>query len=220
MVLLTVIKYFSTLLPFIAYFFIKEKVSYKRYFFWYTFFCLANTFLTIRFYKLGLSELYYINNLIYTPVEFIFFSLIFIKIYTLPRNVKIIKYGAVLFFLLWIFITLISKPAGFDSIAVGIEELFIFAYSLIYFYEKIKNPDTVFIYTSSAFWAVTSLFIYASGTFFVYLFAASLWNNEAFSNQYDSIHLSISIIKNLLITFVLVRKEHTNTIFSLHKSLN
>lgn len=220
MVLLTLIKYLSTILPFIVYFFTNEKIHYKRYFCWYSFFCITNTFLTIYFYEHELTQLYLINNLLYTPVEFVFFSLIFIKIYSLQNSVKIVRYGALLFFTLWIVITFVLKRSDFDSIAVATEEIFIFIYALIYFYEKIKNPDTIFIYTSPAFWAVSALFIYASGTFFVYLFAASLWNDAVFNNQYEFIHLNISILKNLLITFSLLKKENSHTRFSFTKPVN
>lgn len=219
LVLLTLIKYFSVILPFITFFFIKEKKGYKRYFFWYSFFCIFNTVLTIYFYENKVSQFYIINNLIYTPVEFIFFSLIFIKVYSIQSNIKIVKYGFLIYFTFWAAITFVLKPTDFDSIAVAFEEIFIFIYALIYFYEKIKNPDTVFIYTSPAFWAVSALFIYASGTFFVYLFASSLWNDKIFEYQYDFVHLNISIIKNILITFSLLKKENQISHFSFNKSL-
>jgi cbb3-type cytochrome oxidase subunit 1 len=73
--------------------------------------------------------------------------------------------------------------------------------SISFYYEQIKKPEALFIYSLPEFWYVTGVFLHASGTFFIYIFA-NLWlENKSYIVEYTIIHSVLSIINNLLITF-------------------
>lgn len=58
-----------------------------------------------------------------------------------------------------------------DSLAIGVESIFVLAYSSYFFYEQVNNPSVLFIYNDYKFWIITGIMIYLSGSFFIYIFA-------------------------------------------------
>ncbi|HMO33239.1 MAG TPA: hypothetical protein PKE07_09575 [Lacibacter sp.] len=184
-----------------AFFLSKEKKGYKRYIFFYALFLILNTSLTGYFtYTLNNDTLLFINEIIYTPTEFTFFSLIFLQIFTTTTNKTIVKYGFLLFYISWLVLFLLKGHNNFDSLAVALEEFFIIGYSIRYFYERLSTIDTLFLYATSSFWAVVGMLIYSAGTFFIYLFADNWWDDAMFASQYRFIHIFTSIIKNIILS--------------------
>jgi hypothetical protein len=96
---------------------------------------------------------------------------------------------------------------NFDSVAVALEEIFLLGFCLLYYYENLKNPEQIFIYTTNEFWVITALLIYTSSTFFVYLLRESNSQNHAFFEQYDYIHLNASILKNIFFSIALLIRQ-------------
>lgn len=93
-----------------------------------------------------------------------------------------------------------KTPSAFQS-------FLIICLSILYFYEQIKNTETLFVYALPQFWFVTAVFIHASGTFFIYIFAEYWLQDRANLYDYGNIFSSLSIIYNLLIGFALW-KQH------------
>ena len=83
-----------------------------------------------------------------------------------------------------------------DSVPIGIECILILIYSFYFFYEKINNPDVLFIYNDYKFWITTGIMIYLSGSFFIYIFANQVPKNEL--NLYWSFSFIFMGIMNIL----------------------
>jgi uncharacterized membrane protein YozB (DUF420 family) len=65
-----------------------------------------------------------------------------------------------------------------DSLPIGIESILILIFASYFFYEQISNPQILFIYNDYRFWIITGIMIYISGSFFIYIFANQIPNNE------------------------------------------
>lgn len=63
------------------------------------------------------------------------------------------------------------KFYGVDSFSIGVETILILVFSFYFLYERINDPNTLFIYNDYRFWIVLAFMIYLSGSFFIYLFA-------------------------------------------------
>jgi hypothetical protein len=159
--------------------------------------------------------LFDLNNILYIPIQLIFFSRI---LSVLIKNITLKKFiliTVVLFLIATILLLFIYPFDKIDSILQSTEQLLLISYCILYYYERLQQTDTLFIYTTSSFWAINAIFIYASGTFFVYLFRDSLSfpdSEGGFVQQYRYVHYIVSIIKNLLIalSFTLTEKPLKN----------
>jgi hypothetical protein len=194
-----------------VFFFLKEKNTGKRLVFLYALFCIANTVLDIAFrYYFHAEQLLEINQILYTPVEFIIFSLIFLQIFTTSINRNIVLTGIFVFLVSWLLLYVTVQQENFDSIAVALEEILLIAYSIRYYFERISKIDSIFLYATPEFWIVAAILIYSAATFFVYLYADSYMGTVDFKKQYDIIHLIASILKNLLLTVALLTQSKKN----------
>lgn len=136
---------------------------------------------------------------LFTIIEFCCFSLFFY--FTLQRHFFLRK--VILFFigLFTIFcVTNIfmqfSKYDKLDRIPVSFQAIFIMSLCVVYFFEQIRNPHSLFIYSTWEFWVVTAILVYLAGTFFIYIYSADLTDKEL--DQYWSINYVFNTIKNLL----------------------
>jgi hypothetical protein len=100
----------------------------------------------------------------------------------------------------------------FDSLSNGIETLSIILLSLIFFYHQIIKPQNFFIYTSPAFWIISGILIYKSGTFFLFLYFDTLEQTQ--KNQFKNLYIINSaflFIRNILFTMGLsLHKKSTH----------
>lgn len=83
-----------------------------------------------------------------------------------------------------------------DSIPIGVETIVILIFSYYFLYEKTNDTSTLYIYSTFPFWIVIGMVIYLSGSFFIYLFAASL--SKADVNKYWGLTNVLGFIKNIL----------------------
>lgn len=217
---LTILKFFTHFIPLVAFFFVKEKVAFKRYIFFYALFCIFNTagLIFLNFYY-PFKPLFYALSVSYTPFEFVIFSLIFLKIFTTNTNKRIILIGIPFFLILWGILLGTTHQENFDSIAVALEEILLIGYALLYYFERISNIDSVFLYATPEFWVVAAILIYAAATFFVYLYADSYLGSGNFKQQYDMIHLIASIAKNILFTIALLTHQKKNLLATFQQKL-
>jgi hypothetical protein len=101
-----------------------------------------------------------------------------------------------------------SQYNNLDTIPVTFQAIFIMSLCVVYFFQQIRNPNTLFIYSTFEFWIVTGILIYLAGTFFIYIFSSNLTSEEL--DQYWSINYIFNTIKNILFAlglFVLGRKS-------------
>jgi len=113
---------------------------------------------------------------------------------------------SLLFIIFSIFDFFYSKSNTFDSNPTGIACILILSYSIYYLFEKIKTPDSLFLYSTPNFWIVVSLIIFFSGTFFIYIFSQSNFNNPEFKSTFNIINSSFNILKNLLFSIAFLIK--------------
>jgi ABC-type dipeptide/oligopeptide/nickel transport system permease component len=73
-----------------------------------------------------------------------------------------------------------------------------FFYCIFYLFERVKDPTSLFLYSSPAFWVVVAIIIYSAGTFFPFIYAQNYIDKPDFENEYKLIHSTLYIAKNLL----------------------
>jgi hypothetical protein len=79
---------------------------------------------------------------------------------------------------------------------------------IYYFFDQLKDSNTLLIYSSINFWIVIAFLIYLSGTFFLYIYADSMINDKAFVKQYIIINSSFNILKSILLAIAMLMKPN------------
>ena len=98
---------------------------------------------------------------------------------------------------------------SFDSIPSGITSLIFLIYSIFFFYERISDPSSLFLYASPVFWVVVALIIYSAGTFFPFIYAQSHMKEDEFRSEYNLIHDILYIFKNILLACAMLVTDKT-----------
>ena len=99
--------------------------------------------------------------------------------------------------------------SSFDSVPSGITAMVFFIYCIFFLFERVKDPTSLFLYSSPAFWVVVAIIIYSAGTFFPFIYAQSYINKPDFENEYKLIHSTLYIAKNLLFSAAMLITEKT-----------
>jgi hypothetical protein len=95
---------------------------------------------------------------------------------------------------------------GFDSIASGVECIFIILLCIYYLIIQLKGINNLFVYSTSNFWIIITFLIYLAGTFFLYIMAENMIQNENFQIQYTIINSAFNILKNILLSIAMLMK--------------
>lgn len=103
----------------------------------------------------------------------------------------------------------ITDKETFNSITASVQAVIIIAMCIYYFFDQLKEPMSIAIYSSLNFWVILSFLIYLSGTFFLYLMAANMIHDKEFFKQYVIINTAFNIIKNILLSAAMVMKINT-----------
>jgi hypothetical protein len=170
-----------------------------------------NNLLTSNYYSTILS--------LFTIVEFVSFSLLFLLIFKKSIIKKIIISAIVVFIPICLFNYFLQKNrnTNIDTIPITFQAIFFMSLAIYYFLDQIKNPTIYFIYYESEFWIITSILIYLSGTFFIYLFSSNLTQNDL--DRYWFINYLFNILKNILIAMVfLLRRNNQKNISNQHNT--
>jgi hypothetical protein len=132
----------------------------------------------------------------FTLVEYILFSLF---IYTQIQKKKAKKFliiasiGFTIFFLTY---TLLAKAVkAIDSVPIGVEAIIILGFAFYYLYERMNDLSTLFIYNTNQFWVILGIVLYLAGSFFIYIFASYLRNDDI--SKFWFITNIFSILKNI-----------------------
>jgi len=99
----------------------------------------------------------------------------------------------------------IQSNLDFQSLIFSIENIIIIPLCVLYFYEQISKPDTLFIYLLKSFWIILGIIIYVTGTLFVFIYIDSLPAAE--QNKYWVINLIFNTTKNFLFAIALIINE-------------
>jgi hypothetical protein len=144
----------------------------------------------------------YFNPLTYLIFIYFFFSYILVG----PINKKIILICTISYLALQFVPLLVEPTPTITSIVTTVNTVFILLFCLLYFFEQIRFPKTMFIYTQSSFWSIVGLLVFSAGTFFIFWYNTIIKQSEVFENQYIIIHALIFIIRNLLFSIAFVIK--------------
>jgi hypothetical protein len=137
----------------------------------------------------------------FTLFEYLLFAFI---IYLIIKNIlakKIIFYASLVFALICAYFIFWGNLKGLDSNQTSVECILIIIYCLYYFYEQLTSPDVEFIHTSYKFWVVIALLLYLSGSFFLFVYANDMPDQEA-ARYWPILYIS-GIIRNLLFAFAI-----------------
>ena len=98
---------------------------------------------------------------------------------------------------------------SFDSVPSGITAMLFFFYCIFYLFERVKDPTSLFLYSSPAFWVVVAIIIYSAGTFFPFIYAQNYINKPDFNQEYKLIHSTLYVIKNFLFGAAMLISDKT-----------
>lgn len=152
---------------------------------------------------------------------FVYFFIPFIK-HTFTR--KFIKTVAILFTFYCIYDFYISKMPSVGFYPAAIECICLMLFIIIYFYERFQNLSMKPLTHTKIFWISFGFFVYATGSFFLFLYSQGSMNNnnsnQQFLNQYKIIFSTISILKNILvcIAFFIDENKQIDDLTSLRSS--
>ena len=192
---------FSSLLPLIFFFLFQRNNKSKelRVISFYLIYCAANDLISFYLFQIAHLRPFFLYD-IFTVVEYCLFSWYFYQIIINKRLKKIIPFSIALFIIFsFSFYLLLPKSTSFSSPTAGTESVLIIAMCMYYFFDQLKQPNTLMIYSSINFWIIISFLIYLAGTFFLNIYADSMITDKAFINQYILINSSFNILKNLLL---------------------
>ena len=151
-------------------------------------------------------------NSFYTPVEFLITSL-YIRTLLLSRFYKTFTLISIfIYFTFWIPLFFFSGTQENISYIRAFSYSLILIFSLFYYYEQIRHPKTFFVYMQKSFWIVSGFFLFAAGTFFIFLFDKFSDNVKGFFDQYVYIHALLFIVRNFLFSAAILIKPETTTL--------
>lgn len=140
----------------------------------------------------------------YSLFSLLFFNIILSKTFKKGMTAITVLIGLYLFYDLFS-----TANNSFDSVPAGITSLVFLIYCIFYLFERVSDPTSLFLYSSPVFWVVVALIIYFAGTFFPFIYAQSHMKEDEFRSEYNLIHDTLYIIKNLLFGFSMLIKDTT-----------
>mgnify|MGYP001247328562 CR=1 FL=1 len=172
---------------------------------WYTVMCL---FFDLGTFLLKKSNLHVpgIENT-FLIVEFCLISVFYRQLYRVNATYyATFAIGILLFLIHTIFIRPYNTSIPFDVFRVNLSAgaifyLYYIIYSIAGFYKQIKEPEQDFIEHSSFFWVNVAFLVYASGVFFIFLFAQiiEVQDYNMISLLWNYLFCSLNIIKNIFL---------------------
>ncbi|MCC6288808.1 MAG: hypothetical protein IT249_13080 [Chitinophagaceae bacterium] len=152
------------------------------------------------------DKYFYLLGSLTTIIEFAILSYLFFCIIESGKFKKLMWLitAVVGTFLLYFLIT--SPHNAFDSIPSGVTSLTLLIYSIYYLFERMKDPTSLYLFSSPVFWVVVAIVIYSAGTFFPFIYARNNMEEAEFKNIYDLIHDTLYIVKNVIFSFAIMIK--------------
>ena len=111
-----------------------------------------------------------------------------------------------------------NESMSFSNNPTLIEFLIFIVLIIFYLFEKMKLNQETPAYSSINFWLNVGLFVYFSGNFFYILLVENSANaSVAVKNQLIIIYCTITIIKNLILSFAFVKNDIEDSINNKNK---
>ncbi len=151
----------------------------------------------------------------FTLMEFLAFSL-FLGYHTENKQLKKLLTIVFAAFAIFICTYFLIIPFNFiDSVPIGVETILVITFSVYFLYELV-NKSTTLLYNTTEFWVITGFLIYLAGSFFIYLYANQVPENELY--KFFFVTYIFNTIKNIFIAigFWLAYKKPKNA--NLHHS--
>jgi len=132
----------------------------------------------------------------FTLVEYFSFSL-FLGFHTENKRFKQMLTIVFVLFTIFICTYFLIVPFDFiDSIPIGVETILVIGFSVYFLYEMV-NKSTILLYNTTEFWIITGFLIYLAGSFFIYLYANQVPENELY--KFFFVTFIFNTIKNIFI---------------------
>jgi hypothetical protein len=201
---------YSHFLPILIFLFYFRKSSRTRALWFVVIYDLYN-FLT----DLGLLYLTHRPTRVFLYSSFTFFEYILFAsvLYLVIKNASFKKFILLISICFTLFIVLYNlyvKVRGIDSIPIGVETILVLIFSFYYLYEQMKDTETLFVYSRYSFWIVLAVMLYLAGSFFIYIYASQLPDEEV--GKYWIFTNIFSILKNVFFTIsILINVKQTNS---------
>ena len=207
----------SLFIPVLFYLFLRRKDKVIRFIFYFNLFFFIFDFIyaAIKFFDKTTGNFF---NLFYKPIEFFLICYLFYHLFYLKSRKKLVIVFFILFILTWLTTSIYLPLYAFNSYVYGIECVFVIYFTVIYFYDEIRKPQSLFIYTQPSFWAVIGFFLFFSGSFFVFIYKQTQRHDLEFIEQYVNIHASFFILRNLLFSIAVYIKPEKISILAEKKS--
>jgi len=142
----------------------------------------------------------------FTIAEFTLYSIFLYYNLNTKLFKKLLLISYILFFPITIYSFFQKEFENFDSLTASIECILIILFSILFLYEQIKEPESIFIYTSKKFWIIVAFFLYLSSTLFLFMYADKLPTME--KNYYWSINFVFNIVKNIFFTIAFLLRKN------------
>lgn len=161
------------------------------------------------------SLLIYVLLSLFTVCEYMFFSAFIYS--NLPKGTlrRIVFFASPLFVGYSILEFFRAQDSSIDSPVITIEYILLIIFCMFYFFKEISQPQSVFIYSSYAFWVIVSILIYSAGTFFYFAFSDNLSDDEW--RKWSIINHIFTIIRNILFGIAVIMPKKVNTLQSQEK---
>ena len=193
----------------VLYFLTKHKFRGQGVIFFY----VAYTFVSVVILNILINRYTgteYLSFRIFTIVECLSLILYLWLILTNKLAKNALTFLSIIFvaFSVWDLVTNRNSDT-FDSIPTVIECIIIIGFSMFYFFEQLKNPQSLFLYSTPNFWIVVGLIIFFAGNFFIFIYAQSNSDSTEFKTAFSLINAILSLIENILflIAFIIARKQ-------------
>jgi len=139
---------------------------------------------------------------VFTVIEFVLISIYLFPLIQLKIKKSIFLVFSSLFFITIFIENILINNENFDSFSTGVSALIVLIYSIIYLFSKISfdsNPDSFKI--DATFLIVSSMIIYFSGTFFIYILTKNNFLDKDFRSSYSLINALVLTSRNIIIVF-------------------
>ncbi|MDF2189392.1 hypothetical protein [Paraflavitalea sp. CAU 1676] len=95
-----------------------------------------------------------------------------------------------------------DQSNNFDAIPASVESMLIIVFCVWFFFEQIRDMQVSFIYSSKTFWIVVAILVYMSATFFLFIAAEFVSQEER--RSYWFINSISNLLKHILLTIAFI----------------
>ena len=157
-----------------------------------------------------ISKIYFnspfVGAKIFTAVEFGLVSFYLFPLIQLKIKKSIFIVFSSIFAATVIIENFLINNQNFDSVSTGVSALLILILSIIYLFSRVSYNSNIEIFKiDPPFLIISSIIIYFSGTFFIYILTKNNFLDENFRISYSLINGLVLIVRNLIIVVAFLK---------------